>query len=49
MNQVAKRLNIHPVYQFTQADRDVFRQVLQELKKCFLILQKYMDQIEKTD
>jgi hypothetical protein len=48
LNQVAKRLNTHPVYQFTQADREVFRQVLLELKRCFNILQKYMDRIEKT-
>jgi hypothetical protein len=49
LNQVAKRLNTHPVYQFTQADREVFRQVLLELRQCFSILQKYMDRIEKTD
>jgi hypothetical protein len=49
LNQVAKRLNTYPVYQFSQADREVFRQVLLELKRCFSILQKYMDRIEKTD
>jgi hypothetical protein len=49
LNQVAKRLNTRPVYQFTQADREVFPQVLLELKRCFHILQKYMDRIEKTD
>jgi hypothetical protein len=48
LNQVAKRLNTHPVYQLTQADREVFRQVLLELRQCFSILQKYMDRIEKT-
>jgi hypothetical protein len=48
LNQVAKRLNTHSVYQFTQADREVFRQVLLELRRCFHILQKYMDRIEKT-
>jgi hypothetical protein len=48
LNQVAKRLNTHPVYQFSQTDREVFRQVLLELKRCFSILQKYMDRIEKT-
>jgi hypothetical protein len=48
LNQVAKRLNTHPVYQFSQADREVFRQVLLELRQCFNILQKYMDRIEKT-
>ena len=49
LNQVAKRLNTHPGYQFSQADREVFRQVLLELKRCFSILQKYMERIEKTD
>jgi hypothetical protein len=46
LNQVSKRLNTHPVYQFTADDREVFRQVLQELKNCFSVLQKYLDQIE---
>lgn len=46
LNQVSKRLNTHPVYQFTTDDREVFRQVLQELKNCFSVLQKYLDQIE---
>jgi hypothetical protein len=46
LNQVSKRLNTNPVYQFTTADREVFRQVLQELKACFSVLQKYLDKIE---
>ncbi|MCG6190860.1 plasmid mobilization protein [Maribellus maritimus] len=46
LNQVAKNLNTHPVYQFSGADRKVFRQVLIELEKCFSILQQYMDKIE---
>ena len=46
LNQVSKRLNTHPVYQFTTADREVFRQVLQELKACFSVLQQYLDKIE---
>jgi len=46
LNQVSKRLNIHSVYQFSADDREVFRQVLQELKACFSVLQKYLDQIE---
>lgn len=45
LNQVSKRLNIHTVYQFSQTDRDVFKQVLQELKNCFSVLQKYLDKI----
>jgi len=39
LNQVSKRQNTHPVYQFTSADREIFRQVLQEQKACFSILQ----------
>jgi hypothetical protein len=46
LNQVSKRLNTHPVYQFSSADREVFRQVLQELKACFSVLQQYFDKIE---
>lgn len=45
LNQVSKRLNIHTVYQFSNTDRDVFKQVLQELKNCFSVLQKYLDKI----
>jgi hypothetical protein len=46
LNQLAKRINIHDVYQFTNSDREVFRQLLQELRNCFSVLQKYMDTIE---
>jgi len=46
LNQVSKRLNIHTVYQFSQTDREVFKQILQELKNCFSVLQKYLDKIE---
>lgn len=46
LNQVSKRMNTHPVYQFTADDREVFRQVLQELKACFSVLQRYLDKIE---
>ena len=46
LNQIAKKINIHDVYQFTCADREVFRLVLQELKNCFSVLQKYIDRIE---
>ena len=46
LNQLAKRINIHDVYQFTTADREVFRQVQQELRNCFSVLQKYMDTID---
>ena len=46
LNQVSKRLNTHQVYQFSSTDRVVFKQVLQKLKNCFSILQKYLDKIE---
>jgi hypothetical protein len=46
LNQISKRLNTNPVYQFTADDRAVFRQVLQELKACFSVLQQYHDKIE---
>lgn len=46
LNQVAKRLNTHQVYQFSNTDRKVFLQLLTELKNCFAILQNYLDQIE---
>lgn len=46
LNQVSKRLNTHPVYQFSNADRKVFLQLLSELKNCFAMLQYYLDQIE---
>ena len=46
LNQVVKRLNTHPGYQLSNTDREVFREVLIELEKCFSILQQYMDKIE---
>ena len=46
LNQVAKRLNTHQVYHFSNADRQVFLQLLSELKNCFAVLQNYLDQIE---
>jgi len=48
LNQVAKRLNIHQVYQFSKADRQVFLQLLSELKNCFATLQHYLDQIDSN-
>jgi len=46
LNQVAKRLNTHPIYQFSNADRKAFLQLLSELKNCFAVLQNYLNQIE---
>ena len=48
LNQIAKKINTHDVYQFTSADREVFKQVLQELKNCFSVLQKYADTIDQS-
>ena len=46
LNQVSKSMNTHQVYQFTTSDREVFKKVLQELRNCFTVLQKYLDIIE---
>jgi len=48
LNQIAKKINTHDVYQFTSADREVFKQVMQELKNCFSVLQKYADTIDQS-
>jgi len=48
LNQVAKKINTHDVYQFTSEDREVFKQVLQELRNCFSALQKYADRIDHS-
>ena len=47
LNQIAKKINTHDVYQFTTADREVFKLILQELKNCFSVLQKYIDMIHQ--
>ena len=46
LNQIAKKINTHDVYQFSSDDREVFRQVLQELRNCFSVLQRYLEKIE---
>jgi len=48
LNQIAKKINTHDVYQFTSEDREVFKQVFQELKNCFSALQKYVDRIDHS-
>ena len=48
LNQIAKKINTHDVYQFTSADREVFKQVMRELKNCFSVLQKYADTIDQS-
>ena len=46
LNQVSKRINSNYIYQLTDGDREVFKQVIKELQSCFSILQEYMDKIE---
>jgi len=46
LNQVSKRVNSSQIYQFTAGDREVFKQIFQELRFCFSVLQQYMDKIE---
>ncbi len=46
LNQVSRNINAQHVYQLTASDREVFMKVLQELRNCFSVLQKYMDMIE---
>ena len=46
LNQIAKKINTHDVYQFSSDDREVFRQVLLELRNCFSVLQQYLEKIE---
>ena len=43
-----KKINTHDVYQFNADDRQVFKQVMQELKNCFSVLQKYADTIDQS-
>ena len=47
LNQIAKKINTHDVYQFTTSDREVFKLILHELKNCFSALQKYFDMIDR--
>ena len=49
LNQVARQINTQTIYQFTGSDRALFRKLLLELQDCFGLLQKYLDQIEKSD
>lgn len=49
LNQVARQINTQTIYQFTDSDRALFQKLLLELQECFSLLQKYLDQIEKSD
>lgn len=46
LNQISKNINAQQVYQFGSSDRKVFLEILQELRNCFSVLQKYLDVIE---
>ena len=48
LNQIAKKINTYDVYQFNADDRLIFKQVMQELKNCFSVLQKYADTIDQS-
>tara|TARA_R110002050_G_scaffold122873_3_gene241436 strand:- start:976 stop:1371 length:396 start_codon:yes stop_codon:yes gene_type:complete len=46
LNQVSKRINTNHIYHLTAGDREIFRQILRELRGCFSVLQQYLDKIE---
>ena len=46
-NQIAKRMNTHDVYQVTNADREVFKIISLDIKKCFSVLQNYFEMINQ--
>ena len=48
LNQISKRINSNSVYQFTEGDRELFKQIFKELRACFSVLQKYLDKIEDS-
>ncbi len=45
LNQIAKKLNTYLGYQLDSEDKRTLNNSYEMLKKCFLLLQKYMDQI----
>lgn len=45
LNQIAKKLNTYLGYQLDSEDKRTLNSSYEMLKKCFLLLQKYMDQI----
>lgn len=46
LNQVSKRINSNSVYQLTDGDQQVFKQIFSELRACFSVLQEYLTKIE---
>ena len=47
LNDLAKMINSHDVYQFTTSDREVINQAMQCVKNCFRVLQKYANVIDE--
>ena len=45
LNQIAKKLNTYLGYQLDSEDKRTLNNSYETLKKCFLLLQKYIDQI----
>jgi hypothetical protein len=45
LNQIAKKLNTYLGYQLDSEDKRTLNNSYETLKKCFLLLQKYMDHI----
>ncbi|OFX59468.1 MAG: hypothetical protein A2066_03450 [Bacteroidetes bacterium GWB2_41_8] len=45
LNQIAKKLNTYLGYQLDSEDKRTLNNSYEMLKKCFLLLQKYVDQI----
>lgn len=45
LNQIAKKLNTYLGYQLDREDKQTLNSSYELLKKCFMLLQKYMDHI----
>lgn len=45
LNQIAKKLNTYLGYQLDREDKQTLNNSYELLKKCFMLLQKYMDHI----
>jgi len=45
LNQIAKKLNTYLGYQLDSEDKRTLNSSYETLKKCFVLLQKYMDHI----
>lgn len=45
LNQIAKKLNTYLGYQLDREDRQTLNSSYELLKRCFMLLQKYMDHI----